>query len=160
MLSVPSSTACSSPMPALKSAGSPEIALLGLTGTHAPEPLRSRLPALDRDTIIMLGQRDHLYRRRIGVPTIAGQVPLHPLEELRGDPAGVATDAAEYLGLRRTNPRPQLDWADRAVLATLIRLLPARLRMHRLVTPGTSYAGIAASSPASGPTRTRQDGRR
>jgi hypothetical protein len=31
------------------------------------------------------------------VPTIAGQVPLHPLEELRGDPAGIATDAAEYL---------------------------------------------------------------
>ncbi len=39
--------------------------------------------------------------------------------------------------LRRANPRPGLDWADRAVLATLIRLLPARLRMHRLVTPGT-----------------------
>ena len=32
---------------------------------------------------------------------------------------------------------PRLDWADRAILATLIRLLPARLRMHRLVTPGT-----------------------
>ena len=75
-----------------------EIALLlGLTGTHAPEPLRSRLPALDRDTLVMLGQRDHRYRRKIGVPSIAGQVPLHPLETLRGDPAGIATGAAEHL---------------------------------------------------------------
>jgi putative transposase len=39
--------------------------------------------------------------------------------------------------LRRTNRRPRLDWADRAILAALIRWLPKPVKNHRLVTPGT-----------------------
>jgi hypothetical protein len=41
----------------------------------------------------------------------------------------------ENVLLRRQNPKPRLNWADQAVLAALIKLLPRTLSAHRLVTP-------------------------
>jgi arginase len=75
-----------------------EIALLlGMTGTDAPESMRSRLPALAPEAIAMLGQRDADYRHEIGVSSIADRVLLDGAQELRRDPEPLAAQAAAHV---------------------------------------------------------------
>ncbi|HEY3505212.1 MAG TPA: arginase family protein [Actinocatenispora sp.] len=71
--------------------------LLGRTGGYVPPPWQARLPALTPDTVVLLGQRDERLRHDMGVPSIAGHVPLHPAETLHEDPTRTGAQAATHL---------------------------------------------------------------
>ena len=63
----------------------------------------------------------------------------------------------EVAVLRRTSPKPRLDWSDRALFSALCRHLPATCWPVGLSHPPRSCVGIAAWSRRSGPTRTARD---
>jgi arginase len=74
--------------------------LLGLTGQPAPPPLRRGAGVLRPEAIAMLGMRDSLYRRELGVPTIAHRVWLRPAADLHEDPKGGGRRAAGRVASR------------------------------------------------------------
>jgi putative transposase len=79
-------------------------------------------------------------RLPLSASVLQGHLPAHLLPVFE---QAVVAEAAklmlrhEVAVLRRQHPKPELDWADRAVLATLAPLLPRQLRAARLVTPAT-----------------------
>jgi hypothetical protein len=67
---------------------------------------------------------------------VAGWIALLTRSAASRD-AGIPVLRHELAVLCRTNPQPRPDWADRAVISALSRLLPAALPANRLVIPGT-----------------------
>ena len=59
--------------------------------------------------------------------------------------------------LRRTSPRPRMDWADRAIFAALIRRLPEHYVASAWSLRTRSLVGIGASCAEDGPIRTDPD---
>ena len=85
------------------------------------------------------GQQAHHFeaRARASAPA-AGDAPTATAAASGGTGTGSPPTPISR-ARRRARPRP--DWADRAIVAALARLLPTALRAHRLVTPGMLLAG-------------------
>ena len=49
----------------------------------------------------------------------------------------------EVAVLRRTNPKPRIGWTNRALLASLARLMPKKPRAHRIVTLRVSITVVS-----------------
>ena len=71
-----------------------------------------------------------IFRRLLGCLLLLGQ-------STAANNAEILALRHEVAVLRRQIKRPQLSWAERAVLSALARHLTPALRRHRLVTPGT-----------------------
>lgn len=72
--------------------------LLGLTGRTLTGPLAARLPALEADSLAILGQRDDTWRREFNVGSLADLgVWSRDLRATVADPTGAGREAAAHL---------------------------------------------------------------
>jgi putative transposase len=94
------------------------------TAEHRRSPTSIRHNSASWRTLLYL-----IFRQVLGLVLLMGRTSAKDVELL--------VLRHEVAILRRINPRPRLDWADRAVFAALVQRLPRALRDRRLVTPGT-----------------------
>ncbi|MEV3903918.1 arginase family protein [Mycobacterium sp. NPDC050551] len=87
--------------------------LLGLTGRLLKGPLAQRLPALQRDRLMVLGPRDELWRKQFNVGTLADWgVWLAPLADVAADPPQTGRRALAALSTQKWWLHIDLDVLD------------------------------------------------